>query len=146
MKKWLLLVLLILITLSPLVASGHRLIIDYGVESIYIEAYYGGGTPVRDGDVKIYYPDGKLYLEGKTDENGMFSFDPGFGKEWLAVVESSGHRGENTINMTEASGGSSSGGEMPLYLRVFAGFGYLLGILGLSLWYKGFKKERELKE
>ncbi|VUT28294.1 MAG: hypothetical protein SYNGOMJ08_00863 [Candidatus Syntrophoarchaeum sp. GoM_oil] len=143
MKRWLLLVILVLLTLSPLVVSGHRLIIDYGVESIYVEAYYGGGTPVRDGDVKIYYPDGKLYLEGKTDEEGKFSFDPGFRKEWLVVVESSGHREEETINMTEAAGGSTKESEMPLYLRVFAGFGYLLGILGISLWYKGFKKERE---
>jgi len=139
----LMMIILLMMALSPGV-SGHRIVIDYGIESIYIEAYYGGGEPLRDGDVKIYYPDGRLYLEGKTDEEGKFSFDPGFGKEFLVVVESSGHREERTINMSSTAGGEGVG-EIPLYLKVFAGFGYLLGILGLSLWYKSFKKDRELK-
>ncbi|MHC1570024.1 MAG: hypothetical protein ACXQTA_03230 [Candidatus Syntropharchaeales archaeon] len=141
--RTLMMIILLMAVVSPTV-SAHRVIVDYGIKSIYIEAYYGGGEPLRDGDVKIYTPDGRLYVEGKTDDEGKFSFDPGFEKEFDVVVESTGHRGEVTINMTAAAGGrSDKGGEMPLYLRVFAGFGYLLGILGLSLWYKSFKKARE---
>jgi len=35
---------------------------------------------------------------------------------------------------------------MPLYLKVFAGLGYILGMLGLFLWYKSFKQARKSKD
>jgi len=72
-----------------------------------------------------------LYVEGKIYENGMFSFEPKFGKDWLVVIESTGHRNEKTVNLTAAAGEAKS--ELPLYLRIFAGLGYILGILGLFL-------------
>ena len=145
MKSGLILAIFVIIALSPAVVSGHALVVDYGIESVYIEAYYGGltATPVQDGDVEVFYPDGKLYVEGKTDENGMFSFDPKYGKDWLVVVESTGHRNEKTVNLTAAAGETKN--EFPLYLRVFAGLGYILGILGLFLWYKSFKQARQSK-
>ena len=146
MKSGLILAIFVIIALSPAVVSGHALVVDYGIESVYIEAYYGGltATPVQDGDVEVFYPDGKLYVEGKTDENGMFSFDPKYGKDWLVVVESTGHRNEKRVNLTAATGEAKN--ELPLYLRVFAGLGYILGILGLFLWYKSFKQARQSKD
>lgn len=145
MKSGLILAIFVIVAVSPALVSGHALVVDYGIESVYIEAYYGGltATPVQDGDVEVFYPDGKLYVEGKTDENGMFSFDPKYGKDWLVVVESTGHRDEKTVNLTAAAGEAKS--EFPLYLRVFAGLGYILGILGLFLWYKSFKQDRQSK-
>ena len=147
MKSGLILAIFVIVALSPALVSGHALVVDYGVESVYIEAYYGGltATPVQDGDVEVFYPDGKLYVEGKTDENGMFSFDPKLGKDWLVVVESTGHRNEKMVNLTAAATGEA-GSEMPLYLKVFAGLGYILGILGLFLWYKSFKQARQSKD
>lgn len=138
------------LALGPALASGHALVIDYGVESVYIEAYYGGvrQTPVQYADVEVFYPDGRLYVEGKTDENGKFRFDPKFGKEWLVVVESVGHRNEKMLNLTAAGvgAGEAGRGEIPLYLKIFAGLGYILGIQGLFLWYKGFKQARQSKK
>ncbi len=151
MKRSMLLAISILMALCicPLVVSGHALVIDYRVDSICVEAYYGGvkPTPVQYADVEVFYPDGRLYMEGKTDKDGMFRFDPKFEKEWLVVVESTGHRDEQAINMT-ATGGmrTQSESESPLYLRVFAGLGYLFGVLGISLWYKSYKQARKLKD
>lgn len=144
MRSWIL-VILLLVTMGPAVASGHALIIDHGVEAIYIEAYYGGVTPIpaQDVDVKVFYPDGSLYIEGKTDENGKFSFDPKHGGEWQVVAESAGHRAEKIVTTT---GACESGSAMPLYLRVFAGMGYIIGILGLFFWYKGYKQARQSKK
>ena len=77
----------------------------------------------------------------------MFMFDPKFEKEWRVVVESTGHKDEQTINMT-ATGGmrTQAEGESPLYLKVSAGLGYLFGILGISLWYKGYKQARQSED
>jgi len=85
--------------------------------------------------------------QGTTDKDGMFRFDPKFEKEWLVIVESTGHKDEQTINMT-ATGGirTQGGGEFPLYLSVFAGLGYLFGVLGISLWYQSYKQARKLKD
>jgi hypothetical protein len=151
MKRGLILAISILATLciGPIVVSGHALVIDYRIDSICVEAYYGGvkPAPVQYADVEVFYPDGRLYKEGKTDKDGMFRFDPKFEKEWLVVVESTGHRDEQTIDMT-ATGGirTQGGGESPLSLRVFAGLGYLFGILGISLWYKSYKQARQSKD
>ena len=151
MKRGMLLAISILAALctGPLMVSGHALVIDYRVDSICVESYYGGVKPtsVQYADVEVFYPDGRLYMEGKTDKDGMFRFDPKFEKEWLVVVESTGHRDEQAINMT-ATGGmrTQSESESPLYLRVFAGLGYLFGVLGISLWYKSYKQARKLKD
>ena len=151
MKRGMILAISILAALcvGPIVVSGHALVIDYRIDSICVEAYYGGvkPTPVQYADVEVFYPDGRLYLEGKTDEDGMFRFDPKFEKEWRVVVESTGHKDEQTINMT-ATGGmrTQAEGESPLYLKVSAGLGYLFGILGISLWYKGYKQARQSED
>jgi hypothetical protein len=49
------------------------------------------------------------------------------------------------VNLSAAATGEA-GGEMPLYLKVFAGLGYILGIFGLFLWYKSFKQARQSKD
>lgn len=143
--KYLIAAILIFITLSPFVVSGHALVIEYGVESVYVEAYYGGITPipVQYADVEVFYPDGRLYIEGKTDENGMFAFDPLHKNEWQVVVESTGHKEDKIINLSAAGGMKC---ETSLYFRVLSGLGYLLGILGISLWYTNFKKARKMKD
>lgn len=151
MKRGLILAISVLAALciGPIVVSGHALVIDYRIDSVCVEAYYGGvkPTPVQFADVEVFYPDGRLYMEGTTDEYGMFRFDPKFEGEWLVVVEATGHRDEQVINMT-ATGGTrtQSECESPLYLRVFSGMGYLFGILGISLWYRSYKQARKSKD
>ncbi len=55
-----------------------------------------------------------------------------------------GHRGETTINLSQdvaEAGGTSA--EMPLYSRIIAGFGYLIGIAGVAMAYMGWKQKKK---
>ncbi|CAD7768833.1 hypothetical protein AIOGIFDO_00440 [Candidatus Methanoperedenaceae archaeon GB37] len=148
---YLILVLLFLFLSSAGGVSAHRLHIHHQIGAIEIKAYYGGGTPCRDANVTIYDDEGNLYMEGVTDESGEFSFPPKIGvDEYRVVVESThmvGHRGETTINMSSSGGGGAgaaggAGEEMPLYVRIAAGLGYLLALGGAAAAYSGWKMKK----
>jgi nickel transport protein len=116
------------------------------LSELEIEAYFGGGASVKDGDVKVYDIDGNLYLEGTTDEEGKFRFPPKVGMEEYKVVVNAthmpGHKGETTINLSQ-DGAGGAGTEMPLYTRVIAGFGYLIGIAGFAMAYVYWKRNKK---
>ncbi|RCV63716.1 nickel transport protein [Methanophagales archaeon] len=120
------------------------------LSELEIEAYFGGGAPVRDAEVTVYDKAGNLYLEGETDEEGKFRFPPKIGMDEYKVVVNAthmpGHRGETTINLghdvAEASG---TGAEMPLYTNIIAGFGYLIGIAGFAMAYM-YRKQKKRYE
>jgi nickel transport protein len=104
-----------------------------------VMAYYGGGAPMIDADVEIYtIKDGQeeLYLTGKTDLEGMFYFEPKIGvSDYRAVVEATGHRGYEFVNLTGGAGvpeAEQEGTELPLR-EIIAGFGYLAGLIGISM-------------
>jgi uncharacterized protein YfaS (alpha-2-macroglobulin family) len=61
------------------------------LSELEIEAYFGGGAPVRDAEVTVYDKSGNLYLEGATDEEGKFRFPPKIGME--AVI----HKGYSRL-------------------------------------------------
>ena len=65
------------LNLGHAVVSGHALVIDKGL-SRFISRHTTavGRLNVQYADVEIFYSGGRLYVEGKIDENGMFSFDP----------------------------------------------------------------------
>ncbi|MEA1865329.1 MAG: hypothetical protein U9N46_09080 [Euryarchaeota archaeon] len=127
------------------VASAHRVIVQGQVSEIQIKAYYGGGgaDPMVDADVEIYaIRDGQeeLYREGKTNDAGMYYFPPKIGvSEYRAVVEATGHMGEETVNLTEGAGlteaeQEEAEDEAKLPLKdMLAGFGYLAGIAGIAM-------------
>jgi len=141
-------VLVVLSCLSTSVASAHRMHIESTLSELEIEAYFGGGAPVRDADVKVYDKSGNLYLEGVTDEEGKFRFPPKIGMEEYEVVVNAthmpGHKGETTINLSQVSTDADGAGtEMPLYTRVIAGFGYLIGIAGFAMAYVYWKRNKK---
>lgn len=148
--------------------STHRMLMDYRVGRVDLMAYYGGGAPAQNAHVEVYRPDGTLYLEGETDDEGKFSFEPEIMKgEWKAVTESMGHRAELSIEVweqpveaeqpsdqeepaepigptrTEQPTKMQGTTEMPLYTRVIAGFGYLIGLAGAAIGYMGWRVRRE---
>jgi len=139
------LVLILCMTLMP-VASAHRVYIQEQITEVQIRTWYGGGTPMVDADVEIFsIKDGeeKLYLEGKTDKDGMFYFAPKLGvSEYRVVVSATGHRTEKMIDM---AGGVQEEAELPLSMRILAGFGYLAGLagIGMILSARKLKKEQE---
>ena len=147
--------LLVLSCLSISVVSAHRMHVVHKISEIEIEAYFGGGSPCRDAEVMIYDNGGNLYMNGVTDEEGKFGFLPKIGMDEYRVVVNAthmpGHRGETTINLgQDVAEAGGTGAELPLYSRIIAGFGYLIGIAGAAMAYMGWKQkkkyEREDKE
>ena len=141
-------VLIMLSCLSISVVSAHRLHVVPTLSEIEIEAYFGGGAPVQDAEVTVYDKGGNLYLEGVTDEEGKFRFPPKIGMDEYKVVVNAthmpGHRGETTINLSQ-EGAGGMGTEMPLYSRIIAGLGYLIGIAGFAMAYMCWKQKKNKK-
>ncbi len=138
------LLLILCMALMP-PASAHRVIVQGQVSEIQIKAYYGGGaaTPMADGDVEIYAikdEQEELYETGKTNDAGMFYFAPKIGvSEYRVVVEATGHRGEETVNLAEGAGiteaeqeGAEKEGALPV-TGIITGFGYLAGLAGIAM-------------
>ncbi len=121
-------------------ADAHNILINYQAGRIDMVVYFSGGTPAQNAHVTVYKPDGTIYLEGETNEKGEFSFEPTVMQgEWKIVAEHSGHRAEIIIG-EESQGGT---GEMPLYITVTAGLGYLIGLAGAAAAYMGWKAQRK---
>jgi len=148
------LVLILCMALMPL-ASAHRVIVQGQVSEIQIKAYYGGGSadPMVDADVEIYAIKGEeeeLYKTGKTDDAGMYYFPPKIGvSEYRAVVEATGHKGEETVNLTEGAGlteaeqaEAEKEAGLPI-TGIITGFGYLIGILGIAMLITARKMKKE---
>ncbi|GAG34932.1 unnamed protein product, partial [marine sediment metagenome] len=121
-------------------ANPHRMLIAYQVGSIDLDVYFSGGAPAQNAHITVYRPDETIYLEGETDEEGEFSFEPPVTQgEYRVVAEHSGHMAEVSIG-GEGQGGSN---EIPLYITVVAGLGYLIGIGGAAVGYIGWKARRK---
>lgn len=140
--------LMVLILILPVAgASAHRLYIDYRIGKIEIESFYGGGTPCRDAVVKVYTDKGKLLQEGKTDEEGKYSFSPVIGinkyKVTVQATHMPGHRAERMVNLKDIGVSNEEGRELPLFSRIIAGFGYLAGIAGASMAYMGWREKKK---
>uniref|UniRef100_A0A7C3YNR1 Carboxypeptidase regulatory-like domain-containing protein n=1 Tax=Geoglobus ahangari TaxID=113653 RepID=A0A7C3YNR1_9EURY len=133
--KLFVIILALLMIISPVTA--HRMYVDYRVSEIEVYAWYGGGDKIVDGDVKVYRSDGTLYVEGKTDKNGTFRFEPEIGESYKVVVESMGHSAECEVNLSSANIVIK---EEPLYLKVISGLGYLLGLAGIASLYVARRK------
>ncbi len=115
--------------------SAHRVYVREQVNEVQIKAWYGGGAPMAYADVTIYANSTngeELCSEGKTDEKGMFYFTPKIGiSGYRVVVEATGHRAEKEFDL--AGGGSQEAAELPLFARMLAGFGYLIGLAGIGM-------------
>jgi|GEM_PF-6502790 len=98
--------LFIIFILIP-TASAHAINIE---ANITIKAYYFGIPPIpaSNATVKVY-KDGVLFLEGKTDEEGKFSFKPEGSGSYKIVVEQNLHRA--TLNFGQSCPYKTSGDE-----------------------------------
>jgi len=123
--------ILLLFLLACDLSDAHRMMMGYKVNELEITALYDDGTPAQGVKIEVQ-SDGKPILDGVTDENGTFTFEPGEGMEDLTFISSSaGHRAELSLNLAQ----KRQAEEVSLPLRVAAGLGYLLGIAGLSMIY-----------
>ncbi len=136
---------LILCTALCLPASAHRVYVKEQVNEMQIRAWYGGGAPMAYADVTIYANSTsgeELYLEGATDEKGIYYFTPKLGVSgYRVVVEATGHKAEKEFDL--AGGGSQEPAEIPLSMRIVAGFGYLIGLAGIGMLFAARKLKKE---
>ena len=60
----------------PSMAFSHGVYIFAWVDGdhVFTQAKFAGGKKVKQGKVSVYGPDDVLFLTGKTDDNGEFSF------------------------------------------------------------------------
>ncbi len=62
---------------------------------IYTESYFPDGTPVINGEIKVYDSKGKLLVSGKTDKDGLYNFKvPKIDDLKIVCLASMGHRAE----------------------------------------------------
>ena len=138
------LVLVLCMILIP-AASSHRVHVREQISEVEIKAWYGGGDPMANANVELYSirdEQEKLYLEGKTDENGLYYFAPELGtSSYRVVVEASGHKGELVFDLT--AGSQPENAELPLYLNVLVGFGFLAGIGGIAAYLSARKMKTQ---
>ena len=121
-------------------SSAHRMLMGYKVNELELNAMYDDGTPAQGVGIEVY-KEGELYAQGVTDSAGSFVFEPKKGDriEDLSFVSySTGHRAELSLNLGQEKSEDSE--DMPLPMKVVAGFGYLLGLAGLSMIYVSKKK------
>ena len=88
----------------PSTAHAHRVSIFAWVDgdTVYTESKFAGGRMVKDGVVKVFDMEGNLLLEGKTDDNGEFSFQvPKRVALRLELEAGAGHKNEWTIAAEE---------------------------------------------
>lgn len=99
----------ILALLLPIVPPAHA----HGVyifawaegDTVYTDSYFSSKKKVKDGLVKVFNSSGDLLLEGKTNDNGEFSFKiPGNGSLLLVLEAGTGHGAEFLLEDDEITG------------------------------------------
>lgn len=130
----------LLFPLAP--AMAHNMYLTYSTKVIEVLVEFEGGSVAREARVTVLDPNGEVYVEGVTDEDGKFSFEPGKAEgKWKITAEHSGHKKTVLLESSEAQSGG--GLELPLYTRIIAGFGYLVGIAGVALVITSRKAQRK---
>jgi nickel transport protein len=73
---------------------AHAVVLWCYVENhhVYVEAFFMGGNKVQNGKILVYDKNGKKVLEGTTNKEGLFDFDPPFEDDMTIVLKiDSGH-------------------------------------------------------
>ena len=99
---------------SPAIA--HKVTIFAWVEgdTVYTQSKFGGGRKAKHAVVEVYDAKGDKLLDGKTDENGEFSFKlPKKAELKIVLLAGTGHRGEWRIPLKEIEGGEVNPGSRP---------------------------------
>ena len=109
---WPVIFLLAVIFASVSHTSAHRVILVVYAEGgrVFTESYFNDGKRCRDSRIEIFDSQGNKLLEGKTDNNGEFSFKPPK-KTNLRIVLTAGmgHRDEYTMPAGDLPGEAEAG-------------------------------------
>ena len=162
-------------------AHAHGVYIFAWVEgdTVYTDSYFGGKKKIKGGVVKVYDTSGAILLEGKTDDNGEYSFKlPKKTALRLVLEAGAGHRAEFLLGADEIAGideapalPTSPSQEDNDHIRqvveealdarlkpitralaeiqkdrgpglteVIGGIGYIVGMMGIIIYFKGKKR------
>lgn len=90
MKRTLTIIILIALHLCFLsfIASAHSVILWAYFEKgeVYVEAFTQKGTKIKDAKLVVVDKSGNTLLEGRTDAEGKFNFDPPVKDEMTIVM------------------------------------------------------------
>lgn len=67
-----------MVLFTAAIVYAHAAVLWCYVENnkVHVEAFFMGGKKVQNGQIFVVDATGKKLLEGKTDKNGLFQFDP----------------------------------------------------------------------
>ena len=109
-KKIAIIFLAIYVLFMPPNVLAHKMMMDSMVNddgTVLLEAFFPDGSPARNTKVEVFSPDGSLFTEGTTSEEGQFIFTPekkaGI---WKAVA--TGQMGHKTSAEFEIVAGASA--------------------------------------
>jgi nickel transport protein len=94
---------LVLVALPPL-ASGHKVNVFAWVEgdTVHVEGYFAGNKKAQDSLVEVFDRTGEKLLDGRTDQQGEFSFKiPKKTDLKIVLTASMGHKNDFVIPMSE---------------------------------------------
>jgi len=147
----LLIAMILLFSVVPWVnAHGIHVIAWVEGNRVFTESYFSNKNKVIEGDIKVFGPTGKLLLEGKTDVNGIFTFQIPRETELKIVLESAmGHRAEYFLKADEAFANSLNKDRKakdPGLYEIVSGIGIILGLAVLILFFRTKKRKTVLKK
>ena len=92
------------LTLTAPWALAHKVLLTayFEGDTIFVEGGFSDGSPCKNAKVEVFDPSDKKLLEGKTNEDGEFSFKPPQKADLKIVLNAGmGHRGEYTVPADE---------------------------------------------
>ena len=104
--------LLLLLALVPALARAHKVTVFAWVEgeTVYTESKFSGGRPAQGARIEVYDAAGEKLLEGRTDEEGRFAFQPPRPEALRVVLTAgAGHRNEWRLAAEEFAGAAPLG-------------------------------------
>jgi len=117
---------------------------------VMVRAWYEGGVPMADAKTTVYVVDDgeqETYLEGVTDDQGFFTFEPEYKKtQYTIKVEQAGHRANMDLDLENSASAGSTAAELPLFAKIIAGFGYLIGLAGIAMMYQAHKINKQNRD
>ena len=129
-------------------ADAHRVIVFAWVEgnTVFVESKFNGGKKVKNGKVTVTDARGVELLCGITDDNGEFSFRVPKRAELKIILDAgAGHRGEWKIPLEEVEAVTTRSGNLnqkgPTAKDVFAGIGYIVGLVGIVAYLNSRRKK-----
>lgn len=144
----------IMIFLLPSMLWAHGVRGKVAAGGMAVGAQYDTGEPMSYARVKISAPGAELLFQsGRTDRNGLFCFFPDATGDWQVVVDDEmGHQLEVIVSVDEAmelksnqQNTKSIVSSLSRYEKALIGVSIILGIFGISFWWKGRKIHGKMK-